>query len=177
MVRGADPTREADEARGDGVADPDAEPRLPPRQARDDHGARDHPGVYVERVSDPEAHEVPGPPLAALGLDGLEVEVGEHELGGGQARLVVDGELVTPSPEAGSPALVHGCCSGGAAVIAEESVVVSGNSWFEEGMEPGRQEVSGGKQVQARGESGDKTTDCRCVRAQEAINGGEWMRL
>lgn len=109
MIHRTDPTSEADEARSDCVADPDAEPGLPPRQAGDDHRAGDHPGVDVERVGDPEAHEVPGAPLPALWLDGLEVVVGEHELGGGQARLVLDGELVAPSPEAGSRALIHGC--------------------------------------------------------------------
>lgn len=120
VIHGTNPTREADEARGDGVADPDAEPGLPPRQAGDDHGAGDHPGVDVEGVGDPEADEVPGAPLPALWLDGLEIVVGEHELGSGQARLVLDGELVAPSPEAGSRALVHGC-SGirAAASIAE----------------------------------------------------------
>lgn len=119
VIHRTDPTSEADEARSDCVADPDAEPGLPPRQAGDDHGAGDHPGVDVERVGDPEAHEVPGAPLPALWLDGLEVVVCEHELGGGQARLVFDGELVAPSSEAGSRALVHGCSGGGAASIAE----------------------------------------------------------
>lgn len=75
MVGGTNATGQADEAAGDGIADPNAEPRLPPRQAADDHGRRDHPGVDVERVGDPEANEVPGSPLAPLGLDGLEVVV------------------------------------------------------------------------------------------------------
>lgn len=75
VVGRADPTRQADEAARDGVADPDAEPRLPPRQAADDHGRRDHPCVDVERVGDPEGDKVPGTPLAALGLDRLQIVV------------------------------------------------------------------------------------------------------
>lgn len=34
-------------------------------------------------------------------------------------------------------------------------------------MEPGRWETSGGKSAQPRGESGDKTADCRIMYAQE----------
>ena len=77
MVGGADAAGQADETAGDGVADPDAEPRLPPREPADDHGRRDHPRVYVERVGDPEADKVPGAPFPALDVDGYEVVVGE----------------------------------------------------------------------------------------------------
>lgn len=99
VVGGADAAGGDDEAAGDGIADPDAQPRLPPREAGGDHGRADHPGVDVEGVGDPEADEVPRLPLPALRLDGLEVVVGEHELGAGQAGLVVHDEPVGPSPD------------------------------------------------------------------------------
>lgn len=108
MVGGADAAGQAHEGAGDGVADPDAEPRLPPREAGRDHGGGDHPGVDVEAVGDPEADEVPGGPLAAGWLDGLEVVVGEEQLGGGQAGLVVDGEAVGDSTEPEGPVTCHG---------------------------------------------------------------------
>ena len=79
MVGGTDATCQADEAGGEGVAQPDAYPRLPPRQTVHDHGGADHPRVDVEGVGDPEADEVPGPPLAALGLDGFEIIVRQLE--------------------------------------------------------------------------------------------------
>ena len=75
VVRGTNATRQADEAGRDRVADPDAKPRLPPRQATNDHGRRNHPRVDVERVGDPEGDKVPGTPLTAGGLHGLEVMV------------------------------------------------------------------------------------------------------
>lgn len=75
VVDGADATGRADEATGDRVSDPDAYPRLPPRQAIDDHRGADHPRVDVERVGDPEADEIPRAPLASLRLDGFEIIV------------------------------------------------------------------------------------------------------
>lgn len=80
MIHRPDPPRKTDEARRNGIPGPHAKPRLPPRQAGRDHGVGNHPRVEVERVGDPEADKVPGPPLAAGGLDGLEVAV--HKLGG-----------------------------------------------------------------------------------------------
>ena len=121
MVHGANPPRQADEARRDGVARPHAQPALPPRETAHDHGRADHPRVDVERVGDPEADKVPGAPLAARGIDGDEVGVDElrgeagsqnpmtslrgvetgergglryHELGGGQAWFRVQDDLV-----------------------------------------------------------------------------------
>ena len=77
MVGRANATSEADECASNEVADPDAQPRLPPRQAGDDHGRRDHPRVDVERVGDPEPDKVPRAPLAPLRLDGFEIMVRE----------------------------------------------------------------------------------------------------
>lgn len=37
VVDGADAATEADEATRDGITDPDAQPRLPPREAVDNH--------------------------------------------------------------------------------------------------------------------------------------------
>ena len=75
MVGGADATGQADEASGNGVAEPNTQPRLPPGETTNDHGRRDHPGVDVERVGDPEGDEVPRTPLPALGLHRLEIMV------------------------------------------------------------------------------------------------------
>jgi len=55
MIFCANSASQDDESCGDGVSDPNTKPRLPPSQSRvDDAGRRDHPGVDVERVSDPE---------------------------------------------------------------------------------------------------------------------------
>lgn len=80
MIHRANSPRKTNEARSNGIPGPNTQPRLPPRQAGRDHGVCNHPRVEVERVGDPEADEVPRAPLAAGGLDWLEVVV--HELGG-----------------------------------------------------------------------------------------------
>lgn len=91
MVHGANATSCADEATSNGIADPDAEPRLPPRQPIDDHATGDHPCVDVEGISNPEADEVPRTPLSTSGLDGLEIVVGQlHKGGGGSLRVSLD---------------------------------------------------------------------------------------
>lgn len=54
VVLCSDTTSEADEATCDGVADPDAEPGLPPAETTDDVGGGNHPGVDVRAVTDPE---------------------------------------------------------------------------------------------------------------------------
>lgn len=46
-----------------GVANPDADPRLPPRQTGNDTGGCNHPCVDVEGIGYPEADIIPGPPL------------------------------------------------------------------------------------------------------------------
>lgn len=48
MVHGTNATGNADEASGDEIADPDAEPCLPPTSSSDDWRGGDHPGVDVE---------------------------------------------------------------------------------------------------------------------------------
>lgn len=45
------------------VADPDANPRLPPRESSHNTGGGDHPCVDVEGVGNPEADIIPGTPL------------------------------------------------------------------------------------------------------------------
>jgi len=68
---------------------PDTEPGLPPSKAVGHGCGGDHPGVDVDAVGQPEADKIPGLPLAALGLDGLEVIVCEQELGVCKAGLAV----------------------------------------------------------------------------------------
>lgn len=110
MVYRTNSTSQTNEDGSDEVADPHAEPGVPPCQAAPgNHGGSNHPGVDVERVSDPEAwtrwlaigflktgtssspkvhtDEIPRSPLPSLRFDGLQIMVGEHELGIGQTRL------------------------------------------------------------------------------------------
>lgn len=91
MVNSANATGQTHEAGGKEVSHPDAEPRLPPGQAVDDHRRRDHPGVLrhaadyhalissdsvtgkithdVQRVGDPERDEIQPGPLPVLGFN------------------------------------------------------------------------------------------------------------
>ena len=77
MIHGTNATGQDDEATGDEVAEPDAKPRLPPRETLNNHGRGNHPRVHVESVGDPEAHKVPWSPLTALFFDGFQIVVCE----------------------------------------------------------------------------------------------------
>lgn len=77
MVDGADATADDDEDGRDGVAYPDAQPRLPPREATGNHGRGNHPCADVDTVGDPEADIVPGAPKPALLLDRFQIEIVE----------------------------------------------------------------------------------------------------
>lgn len=59
MILRAYPSGQAHKRSGNGIADPDAEPGLPPRQTSSDHGGGNHPSIDVETVSDPEEDKVP----------------------------------------------------------------------------------------------------------------------
>ncbi|OAA43766.1 hypothetical protein NOR_04341 [Metarhizium rileyi] len=77
MVDSPGTSDQNDKASGEKVAQPDAEPGLPPGQTTDNHGRRYHPGVDVEAVGQPETHIVPWTPLSPLLLNGFEVMVDE----------------------------------------------------------------------------------------------------
>jgi hypothetical protein len=113
VVYGTDPTSQADKTSGYCVADPDAEPRLPPGKAIGDHSRRYHPRVLlrnepktvtgdsflahdIERVGNPEADKVPRAPLPSCWLDRLQIKVGQHQLGVGESRLRLDRQLSGP---------------------------------------------------------------------------------
>lgn len=66
---------------------------MPPGQTGGDTSGGDLPGINVEGVSDPEGDKVPEAPFAAGRFDGLEIEVLEEELRGGEARLVFSFEF------------------------------------------------------------------------------------
>ncbi len=77
MVDGTDSTANDNEDGGDGVAYPDTQPSLPPREAAGNHGRRNHPGANVDTVSDPETDIVPGAPYPALFLNRFKIKIVE----------------------------------------------------------------------------------------------------
>lgn len=88
MVHGTDTSIHGDENTSDAIADPDTQPCLPPREASNNHGRRDHPSVDVEGIGDPEADKVPGAPLTAFLLDRFQIVVGELHKSSVQLGLV-----------------------------------------------------------------------------------------
>ena len=75
MICRADAACRAYEGTGNRITNPHGQPCLPPGQSIHDTSRTDHPGVNVERVSDPEADEVPRTPLPPGRLDGLQIIV------------------------------------------------------------------------------------------------------
>jgi hypothetical protein len=53
---------------------------LPPAEANLERGSSNHPCVDIEAVGDPEGDEIDVFPLSALGLDRLQVMVGQEQL-------------------------------------------------------------------------------------------------
>jgi hypothetical protein len=105
VIHSTNATRQDDKATRDRVPDPYTKPSLPPRKPSDDHGGRNHPvllvskgcplyhltlknlpGVDVKRVG-----TVPVVRIKSLGrrfhFIGLEIVVGEHQLGVRKAGL------------------------------------------------------------------------------------------
>lgn len=87
MIHGADAAGKADEECGDGVANPYANPCLPPGQANLEGRGGNHPRVDVEGICYPKGHEVAVAPLSSLRFDGFEIMIGEEKLLAGEARL------------------------------------------------------------------------------------------
>jgi len=64
--------------------------------------------ISMARIrTNPEGHKVPCTPLTTFRLDWLQVEVGEHQLGVGETRLALDGELVRIVGKLGVLELLH----------------------------------------------------------------------
>lgn len=82
MVSCANAASRADEDGSNGITDPHTKPCLPPRKSTNNHGRRDHPRVDVEGICNPKTDKVPGTPLAARRLDGLQVVVRQLPKGG-----------------------------------------------------------------------------------------------
>ena len=80
MVHCTDPTSQDNEERGDSIANPNADPCLPPTQSDLQRRGSDHPGVDVEAVGDPEGDEVDMSPLSALRLNGFQIMIRQEEL-------------------------------------------------------------------------------------------------
>lgn len=108
MICGANTTGQNDEAARNRIANPHADPRLPPREAIDDGGGRDLPGVDVNGIGQPESHEIPSSPLSSLRLDGFQIVVRQHQLGVGEARFALHSKLVRNLAEFDPAKSLHG---------------------------------------------------------------------
>jgi hypothetical protein len=88
-------------------------------------------------------------------------------LGGVQPRLVLDGELVTPSPEASSPGLVHGCFWWGCDLSQSRSGGLRSRRSTRGVMDPGCFGVSGGAR---------RLTAVGCVCVPRVLGGAGWNK-